>query len=172
MAKDDHILTTMRFIPKHETIQKYGAVLPDTLTNQAIKESDAYKTYYDLATGKKSGDDENDDEVSENADNEDDDDNANKEHDDGQDDDNEHTESNNDGDDFVYPMLSTFDEEERHEEKLDEEEEGDNVEKEKLDEEKTNEEEEVNELYNDVNINLEGKDTEMTDALLANVQAT
>ncbi|GJX31589.1 hypothetical protein Tco_0241444 [Tanacetum coccineum] len=52
MAKDDLTLTTMRFIPKHETIQKYGAILPDTLTNQAMKESDAYKTYYDLDTGK------------------------------------------------------------------------------------------------------------------------
>ncbi|GJR49041.1 hypothetical protein Tco_1317144 [Tanacetum coccineum] len=52
MAKDDPILTTMRFIPKHETVQKYGAILPDTLTNQAMKESDAYKTYYDFATGK------------------------------------------------------------------------------------------------------------------------
>nr|GFA76973.1 hypothetical protein [Tanacetum cinerariifolium] len=49
---------------------------------------------------------------------------------------------------------------------------GDNVEEEKLDEEKANKEEEVNELYNDVNINLEGRDIEITDALLANVQAT
>ncbi|GKD53023.1 hypothetical protein Tco_1286410, partial [Tanacetum coccineum] len=52
IAKDDPILTTMRFIPKHETVQKYDAILPDTLTNQAIKESDAYKTFYDLATRK------------------------------------------------------------------------------------------------------------------------
>ncbi|GKF38685.1 hypothetical protein Tco_0118746, partial [Tanacetum coccineum] len=42
----------MIFIPKHETVQKYGAILPDTLTNQAMKESEAYKTYYDFATGK------------------------------------------------------------------------------------------------------------------------
>ncbi|GJV61113.1 hypothetical protein Tco_1467213 [Tanacetum coccineum] len=42
----------MRFIPKHETFQKYGAILLDTLTNQAMKESDAYKTYHDFATGK------------------------------------------------------------------------------------------------------------------------
>ncbi|GKD40729.1 hypothetical protein Tco_1260936 [Tanacetum coccineum] len=41
----------MRFIPKHETIQKYDAILPDTLTNQA-KELDAYKTYHDFAIGK------------------------------------------------------------------------------------------------------------------------
>nr|GEX52715.1 reverse transcriptase domain-containing protein [Tanacetum cinerariifolium] len=105
--------------------------------------------------------------------------------------------SDNDGDDFVHPKLSTFDEKERRDEKLDEEEEGSdmrvqtpshfestddeaydevtqgvNFEEETLDEEKTNEEEEVNELYDDVNINLEGRDTEMTDALLTNVQAT
>nr|GEW69020.1 retrovirus-related Pol polyprotein from transposon TNT 1-94 [Tanacetum cinerariifolium] len=129
--------------------------------------------------------DENDDEVSKNADNEDDDhddDNPNTEDDNGQDDDNEQTESDNDGDDFVYPNLSTFDEEERHEEKLDEEEEGsdqrfhapshfESTDDEAYDEvtqEKTNEEEEVNKLYNDININLEGRDIKMTDALLAN----
>nr|GEV14912.1 hypothetical protein [Tanacetum cinerariifolium] len=122
-----------------------------------------------------------------------DDDNADDEDDDCQDDDNEQTGSKNDGDDFVHPKLSTFNEGERHEEKLDEEKEGsdqrfhtpshfestddeaydevsqgDNVKEEKLDEEKTNEEEEANELYNDININIEGRDTEMTDALLAN----
>nr|GEV76885.1 hypothetical protein [Tanacetum cinerariifolium] len=100
--------------------------------------------------------------------------------------------SENDGDDFVHPTLSTFNKEERRNEKLDEEEEGSdmrvqtpshfestddevtqgvNVEEEKPDEENTNEEE-VNELYNDVNIILEGRDTEMTNALLTNVQAT
>ncbi|GJZ57389.1 hypothetical protein Tco_0612883 [Tanacetum coccineum] len=52
MVKDNPILTIMRFIPKHETVQKYGAILPDTLTNQAMKVSDAYKTYHDFATGK------------------------------------------------------------------------------------------------------------------------
>ncbi|GJW95386.1 retrovirus-related pol polyprotein from transposon TNT 1-94 [Tanacetum coccineum] len=49
---------------------------------------------------------------------------------------------------------------------------GGNDEEEKLDDEKTNEEEEVNELYRDVNVNLEGKDTKMTDAPQTNVQAT
>ncbi|GJY46700.1 hypothetical protein Tco_0435763 [Tanacetum coccineum] len=49
---------------------------------------------------------------------------------------------------------------------------GDNVEGEELDEEEINEEVEVNELYRYVNVNLEGRDTEMTDALLANVQTT
>nr|GEZ21626.1 hypothetical protein [Tanacetum cinerariifolium] len=49
---------------------------------------------------------------------------------------------------------------------------GDNVKEDKLDEEKTYKEDEVNKIYNDVIINLEGRDTKMTDSLLANVQAT
>ncbi|GJT05087.1 hypothetical protein Tco_0839549 [Tanacetum coccineum] len=268
MANDDPILTTMRFIPKHETVQKYGAILPNTLTNQAMKESEAYKTYYDLATGKvipklkyvrrstrektdqapkaspgkrlkviakvaKSGKKKlpaqgletlskialskaehmkiatkrsklhfhvsrasglgaNEGTVIKSKDDED---NADDEDDD-QDDDNEQTESDNDGDDFVHPKFSTHDEEERQDEEDKEEEgsdlraqtpshsestddkaydevtQGDNVEGEELDEEETNEEEEVNELYRDVNVNLERRDTEMTDALQINVQGT
>nr|GEW98171.1 hypothetical protein [Tanacetum cinerariifolium] len=274
MAKDDPILTTMRFIPKYENIQKYGVVLTDTLTNQAMKESDAYKTYYDFATakvipkpkymrrstrektdqalkaspgkrikatakvaqsGKKklhaqgletlseialfkagqmklitkrsktqfhsshasgsganegtcSSDEDNDDEVSMSKDN---DDNA-----DNEDDDDEQTESDNDGDNFVHLKFSTHDEEVRKDEEDKEEEcsdmrvdtpsyfestdneaydevtQEDNVEEEKMDKEKTFKEEKVNKMYNDININLEGRDTEMTEALLANVQAT
>ncbi|GKB22866.1 hypothetical protein Tco_0862267 [Tanacetum coccineum] len=224
----------MRFIPKHETVQKYSAILSDTLTNQAMKVSDAYKTYHDFATRKvipkpkyvrrstkektdqapiaspgkrlkatakvaksgktklpaqgletlskialseaeqmkivtkrskidfhsshasglganegtgvspgvpdvptygsedeqiswKSSEEDDDDEVSMSKDNDDnvddeDDDNADDVDDDDQDDDNEQTESDNDDDDFVHPKLSTFDKEERHKEKLDEEE--------------------------------------------------
>ncbi|GKC33590.1 hypothetical protein Tco_1045974 [Tanacetum coccineum] len=52
IANDDPILTTMRFIPQHEVVQRYGAILLDYLTNPAMKESVAYKTYHDLATGK------------------------------------------------------------------------------------------------------------------------
>ncbi|GJU38429.1 retrovirus-related pol polyprotein from transposon TNT 1-94 [Tanacetum coccineum] len=52
MANDDPILTTMRFIPQHEVVQKYDAILPDNLTTQAMKESKAYKTYYAFAIGK------------------------------------------------------------------------------------------------------------------------
>nr|GFB51465.1 hypothetical protein [Tanacetum cinerariifolium] len=111
-----------------------------------------------------------DDEDNDDADNQGDDD----EDDDGQDDENEQTESDNDGDDFVHPKLSTFNEEEIPDESwIKKKKKGDNVEEVKLDKEKTNkEEEEVNELYNDVNINMEGMDTKMTDALLTNVQAT
>ncbi|GJR86459.1 hypothetical protein Tco_0210470 [Tanacetum coccineum] len=219
MANNDPILTTIRFIPKHETVQKYSALPPDTLTNQAMKESDTYKTYHDFATRKvipkpkyvrrstrekidqtptaslgkrlkatakvaKSGkkkqpaqgletlseialsealkknhDEDDDDEVSLSKD---DDENANNEDDDGQYDDNEQTESENDGEDFVHPKFSIHDEEERQDE------EGDNVEGEELDDEDTNEKADMNELYMDVNVNLEGRVTEMTDALLAN----
>ncbi|GJU36407.1 hypothetical protein Tco_1184761 [Tanacetum coccineum] len=52
MANDDPILTTMRFIPQHEVVQKYDAILSDNLTTQAMKESEAYKTYYAFATRK------------------------------------------------------------------------------------------------------------------------
>ncbi|GKA95006.1 hypothetical protein Tco_0817044 [Tanacetum coccineum] len=300
MAKDDPILTTMRFIPKHETVQKYGAILPDTLTNQAMKESDTYKTCYDFATRKvipkpkyvqpstkektmqapkaspgkrlktiakvaksgkkklsatvpkakgletlsevaliedeqmriatkrskkqfhisqasgsganegtsvtlrvldvpkygsedeqiswKSSDEDDDDEVTMSKD---DDDNF-----DDEDDENKQTELENVGDDFVHPKFSTHDEEERQDEEDKEEEcssqrihttshyestddesydevtQGGNEEEEKLDEEKTNKEEAVNEMYRDVNVNLERRDTEMADAPQTNVQAT
>ncbi|GJV32002.1 hypothetical protein Tco_1392402 [Tanacetum coccineum] len=153
------------FIPKHEIVQKYNAILPDTLTNQAMKESDAYKTYHDFATGKKSSDEDNDDEVSLSKEDDDNDDNKDN---DGQDDDNEQTESDND--DLRVQTPSHF--ESTDDETYDKVTQGENVEGEELDEEEINKEEEVNELYRDVNVNLEGKDTEMTDALLANVQTT
>ncbi|GJS34333.1 hypothetical protein Tco_0532715 [Tanacetum coccineum] len=49
---------------------------------------------------------------------------------------------------------------------------GANIKEEEMDEEATHEENEANELYRDVNINLEGRDTVMTDAPLPNVQGT
>ncbi|GKB03108.1 hypothetical protein Tco_0831197 [Tanacetum coccineum] len=237
---DDSMFTTTRVISKHQDTQIYGAILPQHLTNQAILESEAYKTYHTYATGEKipkpkyvknkddpesspkkksakaskgkrlkistkvakpakkkqhattskakglnvlpakSSNEENDDEanMSENDDDQNDD-NADNEGDNDQDDDNEQTESDNDDDNFVHPKLSTFDEKERQDEEdneedwyndeaYDEETQSDNDEKERMDEEETNEEEEVNELYRDVNVNLEGRDTAMTDALLAN----
>ncbi|GKB64612.1 hypothetical protein Tco_1270509 [Tanacetum coccineum] len=216
MANDDPILTTMRFIPQYEVVQKYGAILLDNLTTPAMKESEAYKTYYAFATGKvipkpKSGKKklrteglealseialseaehmklviersktqlyssqpsgfgahegtgvtpgvpdvptyrEDDEELSwkssdEDDDNEDDDDNTAVDDDDNQDDDDERTESDNEGDDF-----DEFSDDEADEEVT----QGYNVEEEKLDDEKTNKEEEANDLYRDVNVNLEG----------------
>ncbi|GKE59825.1 hypothetical protein Tco_1510192 [Tanacetum coccineum] len=270
MANDDPILTTMRFIPQHEVVQKYGAILPDNLTTQAIKESEAYKTYYAFATRKaipkpkyvrrttkektvqapkasfskriksaakvtksgkkkqpaqgletlseialgsgadkgtgvkprvldvptygsddeqiswKSNEEEDDDEVAVNDDDDNDDDNddADNQDDEGQEydehddeeqgDDDEQTDSDNDGDDFVHPKFSTHDEEDKEEDSFyprvqtpshvestddedsDEEIQGANVKGDKHDEEETIEEVKANELYRDVNVNLEG----------------
>ncbi|GKG38922.1 hypothetical protein Tco_0460634, partial [Tanacetum coccineum] len=49
---------------------------------------------------------------------------------------------------------------------------GANVEGEELDEEETKEEDKANELYRDVNVNLEGIDTEMIDAPCTIIQTT
>ncbi|GJU72588.1 hypothetical protein Tco_1263993 [Tanacetum coccineum] len=134
----------------------------------------------------KSSDEEDDDEVSLN---DDDDDVAN------QDDDNEKTDLDNDGDDFVHPKFSTHDDDAKQDEEVNEEDsfdprvqtpshvessddesneevQGANNEEEEMEEEATHEEDEANELYRDVNVNLEGRDTTMTDAPLPNVQAT
>ncbi|GJW17934.1 hypothetical protein Tco_0025370, partial [Tanacetum coccineum] len=231
MASDDPILTTMRFTPQHEVVQKYGAILLNNITTQAMKESKAYKTYYAFATGKeitkpkyvrrptkekneqapkassgkrikatakvarsgkkkqsakglktlseiafsqpnglgthkgigvkpgvldvptykfddeqiswKSNDEEDDDDVvmSDDADDNDD-----------QNDDNAYNEKRQDGEDKEEEWFD------------DDKNQGTNVEGEELDEEETNEEDKANELYRDVNVNLEGRDTEMTDA--------
>ncbi|GJZ02507.1 hypothetical protein Tco_0520468, partial [Tanacetum coccineum] len=52
-ARDDIMFTTIRVISKHQDTQVYGAILPQHLTNQAMLESEAYKTYRAYATGKK-----------------------------------------------------------------------------------------------------------------------
>ncbi|GKD94134.1 hypothetical protein Tco_1373971, partial [Tanacetum coccineum] len=140
----------------------------------------------------KSSDEEDDDKVNMGNDNDDDVDNQDdddQEHD-GQDDEeqddvNEQTISDNNGDDFVHPKLSTHDEEYKEEEdsdprvhtpsnyestddeESDEEIQGANVKGEEMDEE-----DEANELYRDVNDNLEGRDTKMTDAPRTIVKTT
>ncbi|GKA34107.1 ribonuclease H-like domain-containing protein [Tanacetum coccineum] len=145
----------------------------------------------------KSSSNEDDDAESEN---DDDDDDADNQDDDGQeydvqddenqDDDNVQTDSDNDGDNFVHPKFSTHNEEDKEEysfdlrvqtpshvestddEDSDEEIQGANVEGEELDEEETNEEDKANELYRDVNVNLEGRDTKMADAPRTIIQTT
>ncbi|GJX42777.1 hypothetical protein Tco_0257767 [Tanacetum coccineum] len=241
-ARDDYMFTTIKVVSRHEDTQLYGVILPNELTNDAIKDSESYKEYYAIASGAeppktkasvkkkqvgsdngsgadegtdskpgvpdvptygsddeqiswKSNDEEDDDEVGMNdddddndgdddndddEDNDDDNDNADNQDDDDQEDDgqnnedqddvNEHTNSDNDGDDFIHPKLSTQDQEVRHnEEESDEEIQGANVEEEELDEEETNDEDEANELYKDMNVNLEGRDIEMRDAQQTNV---
>ncbi|GKC34830.1 hypothetical protein Tco_1047214 [Tanacetum coccineum] len=94
----------------------------------------------------------------------DDDDNADNEDDDEEIQDEE--DKDKESSDLRVQTPSHF--ESTDEEAYDEVTQGDIIEGEELDEEETNEEEEVNELNKDVNINLERRDTEMTDALQTN----
>ncbi|GJV53484.1 hypothetical protein Tco_1449225 [Tanacetum coccineum] len=50
-ARDDTLLGTIRFISRHEDTQVYGALLHKVMTNQAMLDSVAYKTYYPIASG-------------------------------------------------------------------------------------------------------------------------
>ncbi|GJY81930.1 reverse transcriptase domain-containing protein [Tanacetum coccineum] len=50
--RDDSLLGTLKFVSKTQDYQQYGALIPDDMINQDIKDSEAYKTYYDFATGK------------------------------------------------------------------------------------------------------------------------
>ncbi|GKA46555.1 hypothetical protein Tco_0739438 [Tanacetum coccineum] len=52
-ARDDTMFTSMRCISRHEDTQVYGTILPKDITNQAILESNAYKTYYAFASREK-----------------------------------------------------------------------------------------------------------------------
>ncbi|GKF16790.1 hypothetical protein Tco_0061708, partial [Tanacetum coccineum] len=49
---DDSLLGTLKFVSKTQDHQQYGALIPDDMINQDIKDSTTYKTYYDVATRK------------------------------------------------------------------------------------------------------------------------
>ncbi|GKF27465.1 hypothetical protein Tco_0083359, partial [Tanacetum coccineum] len=51
-VRDDTLLGTLKFVSKTEDYQKYGALILDGMINQDIKDSKAYKTCLDFATGK------------------------------------------------------------------------------------------------------------------------
>ncbi|GJU34133.1 hypothetical protein Tco_1182487 [Tanacetum coccineum] len=50
-ARDDYMFTTIKVVSRHEDTQLYGAIFPDELTNEAIKDSESYKEYYAIASG-------------------------------------------------------------------------------------------------------------------------
>ncbi|GJS86738.1 hypothetical protein Tco_0769374 [Tanacetum coccineum] len=52
IIRDDTLLDTLMFVSKTKDYQQYGVLIPDDMINQDIKDSKAYKTYYDFATGK------------------------------------------------------------------------------------------------------------------------
>ncbi|GKF83335.1 hypothetical protein Tco_0244991, partial [Tanacetum coccineum] len=43
---DDYMFTTIKVVSKHEDTQLYGAILPNELTNEDIRNSESYKEYY------------------------------------------------------------------------------------------------------------------------------
>ncbi|GJU19974.1 hypothetical protein Tco_1153316 [Tanacetum coccineum] len=50
-ARDDPMFTMIKVVSRHENTQLYGAIFPDELTNEAIKDSESYKEYYVIASG-------------------------------------------------------------------------------------------------------------------------
>ncbi|GJV17094.1 hypothetical protein Tco_1362417 [Tanacetum coccineum] len=50
-AMDDPMFTMIKVVSRHEDTQLYGDILPDELTNEAIKDSESYKEYYVIALG-------------------------------------------------------------------------------------------------------------------------
>nr|GEX23408.1 hypothetical protein [Tanacetum cinerariifolium] len=180
MASDDPILTTMRFIPQHEVVQKYDAILLDNHTNQSMKEYEAYKTYYAFATGKeipkpKSGKKK---QIAEGLETlskialseaeqmklaiERSKTQLHSSQPSGSDDKEE--------DSFDLRVQTPSHVGSTDDEDSDEEIQGVNVEGD--DEEETNEEVESNELYRDVNVHLVGRDTEMTVVPRTAIQTT
>ncbi|GJS17646.1 hypothetical protein Tco_0412118 [Tanacetum coccineum] len=128
------------YYPLFTKVIVYDVILPQHLTNQAMLESEAYKTYLAYATGAYEGT----------------------------------------GSKRGVPDVSTygFDDEQISWKSSDEEDDDevglneDDDEEEELDKEETNDEDKANELYRDVNVNLEGRDIEMKDAQQTNVQTT
>nr|GEU50160.1 hypothetical protein [Tanacetum cinerariifolium] len=51
-ARDDSLLSTLKFVSKTQDYQQYGALILDDMINQDMKDCKAYKTYYDFATRK------------------------------------------------------------------------------------------------------------------------
>nr|GEX63459.1 hypothetical protein [Tanacetum cinerariifolium] len=50
-VRDDHMFSTIKMISRHQNTQQFGALLPIELTNKDIRNSNAYKEYYAVATG-------------------------------------------------------------------------------------------------------------------------
>nr|GEW60089.1 hypothetical protein [Tanacetum cinerariifolium] len=49
-SRDDYLINTLRFVSAKEETQIYGVVLPESLTNPEMKETQAYQTYLGYAT--------------------------------------------------------------------------------------------------------------------------
>nr|GEU41677.1 hypothetical protein [Tanacetum cinerariifolium] len=208
--RDDQMFTTIKLVSRHQNTQQFGVMLPIELTNEASKNSEAYKEYYAVASGatppktkasvrktKSSSDTtitpltaadtslltsakgkqpakaskaksltvlSEDDDYQDEGDDDDDQDEGN---DDDQDIDDE-------GDEFIHPKLTIHEEEEtKDEESFDpivqtpenSDDKGNDDANLGLNfgtEEGQDAEDDEDKLYRDVNINLEGRDVQMT----------
>nr|GEU99878.1 monodehydroascorbate reductase [Tanacetum cinerariifolium] len=50
-VRDDHMFSMIKLISRHQNTQQFGALLPIELTNKDIRNSNAYKENYAVATG-------------------------------------------------------------------------------------------------------------------------
>nr|GEY23005.1 hypothetical protein [Tanacetum cinerariifolium] len=50
-VRDDHMFSTIKLVSRHQNTQQFGAPLPIELTNEDIRNSNAYKEYYAFVTG-------------------------------------------------------------------------------------------------------------------------
>ncbi|GKD00923.1 hypothetical protein Tco_1171197, partial [Tanacetum coccineum] len=50
-ARDDYMFTTIKVVSRHEDTQLYGAILPNELMNEDIRNSKSYKEYYVITSG-------------------------------------------------------------------------------------------------------------------------
>ncbi|GJZ91673.1 hypothetical protein Tco_0663600, partial [Tanacetum coccineum] len=50
-ARDDYMFTTINVVSRHEDTQLYGAILPNELTNEDIRNSESFKEYYAIVSG-------------------------------------------------------------------------------------------------------------------------
>nr|GEV32133.1 hypothetical protein [Tanacetum cinerariifolium] len=50
-VRDDHMFSTIKLVSRHQNTQQFGALLPIELTNEDIRNSNAYKEYYAVAIG-------------------------------------------------------------------------------------------------------------------------
>nr|GEV50850.1 hypothetical protein [Tanacetum cinerariifolium] len=50
-VRDYHMFSIIKLVSRHQNTQQFGALLPIALTNDEIRNSNAYKEYYAVATG-------------------------------------------------------------------------------------------------------------------------
>nr|GEU61296.1 hypothetical protein [Tanacetum cinerariifolium] len=151
--RDGTLLGTLKFVSKTQDYQQSGALIPNEMINQVLKDFKDYKTYLDFATGKEtpkkaSGDDEGNDDDSDKVTKDDADDDDVDSDADGDKEASDSEKTNSDED--KNPNLNqNDDEEEKYEEEYIR----------TLDSfEFTEDDEEYEELYKDVNVRL--KETE------------